>query len=209
VARFTEKLRKSAGVRDADPVAPVFDAVDLVADRVDQAIGALQDEATRRRRRDLVRGIGLAGAAVALIGGLAFGGAAIAVRSAEEKSAERLRLLDDERARSFDARVETRAAAVAFDVVTQANSRAAAAEALLEVARGRVAALAGGTDPGLRDLLKASATAKRDDIAIVLRLMSHQDPNVRKTCDALSTVSPAMVGRLLEYFTANKGQPRP
>lgn len=205
MARFTHTLRRDAGVRDGDPVAPLFDAVDLVADRVDREVSALQADATRRRQRDLLRGIGLAGAAVVLIGGLAFGGAALAIRSAEEKSAERLRLLDEERSRSFDARVETRAAAVAFDVVTGANARAAAAEAQLEVARDRVAAFAGSTDPGLRDLLKASATAKRDDIAIVLRLLRHQDPNVRKACDALTEVSPAMVGRLLEHFTANKG----
>lgn len=206
MARFTDTLRRSAGVRDGDPVAPLFDAVDLVANRVNQAVSALQEEAARRRRRDLVRGIGLAGAAVALIGGLAFGGSAIAIRSAEGKSAERLRLLDEERARSFEARVEARAAAVAFDVVTQASARAAAAEALLEVARDRVATLATGTDPGLRDLLKASATAKRDDIAVMLRLLRHQDPNVRKTCDALTTVQPAMIVRLLDHFTANKGQ---
>ncbi len=86
--------------------------------------------------------------------------------------------------------------------MTHANSRASAAEALLEVARDRVAALASGSDPNLRDLLKASATAKRDDIGIMLRLIRHQDQNVRKTCDALTSMQPAMIAKLLDYFTA-------
>ncbi len=94
MTRFTDKVRKNAGVRDGDPVAPLFDAVDLVADRVNQSLSIWQRDAALRRRRDLIRGIGLAAAAVALIGCLVFGGAVIAIRSAEDKSADRLRLLD-------------------------------------------------------------------------------------------------------------------
>lgn len=209
MARFTEALRKATGVRDADPVAPVFDAVDALAGRVSSTEAgygeAIAHEAESRHRliRDSIR-IGLVTAAVAT--GLAFAAAASMIRVNERHGAEQLRALDEERARSFDARVEKRAAEIAFKAVTDANNRAASAEAQLEVARDRVATLARNGDDEVRDLVRSTATASREDVAVLRKLLSHPNPNVRKACEALTTVSPTMVSRLIEYFTANKGR---
>ncbi len=207
--RFTDKLRKSAGVRDGDPVAPVFDAVDLMARRVDGAVEAISRTATReaRVRRDLVRGIAAVGLVLALAsGGLAFAGATVMIRSSEKRAASQALALEEERSKNFNARVEQRAAAVAFDVVTQANGRAAAAEAQLEIARDKLASLARNADDEVRDLVKSIATARREDLFLLAKLLRHQDPNVRRACDALTAVSPALITKLQAYFAANKGR---
>lgn len=209
MARFTEALRKGTGVRDADPVAPVFDAVDALADRVEVA-EASYDEALAREtegRRMLIRvgiRVGLVFAAVAT--GLALVAAAGMIRVSEGRNVEQFRALDVERSRSFDARVEKRAAEIAFSAVTAANNRAASAEAQLEVARDRVAALTGNTNSEIRDLVRVAAAASREDISLLQRPLRHPDPNVRKTCDALTAVSAAMVVMLLDHFNANKGR---
>lgn len=207
--RFTDKLRKSAGVRDGDPVAPVFDAVDLMAGRVDGAVEAISRAATReaRVRRDLVLGIAAVGLVMALAsGGLAFAGATVMIRSSEKRAASQALALEEERTKNFNARVEQRAAAVAFDVVTQANGRAAAAEAQLEIARDKLASLARNADDEVRDLVKSIATAPREDLFLMAKLLRHQNPNVRRACDALTAVSPALITKLQAYFAANKGR---
>lgn len=207
--RFTDKLRKSAGVRDGDPVAPVFDAVDLMAGRVDGAVEAISRTATReaRVRRDLVRGIAAVGLVMALASGcLAFAGAMVMIRSSEKRAASQALALEEERTKNFNARVEQRAAAVAFDVVTQANGRAAAAEAQLEIARDKLASLARNADDEVRDLVKSIATAPREDLFLMAKLLRHQNPNVRRACDALTAVSPALITKLQAYFAANKGR---
>lgn len=209
MARFTDKLRKSAGVHDGDPVAPVFDSVDLMAGKVDEAAREISRAATReaQARRDLVRGIAAVGLAVALASGcLAFAGATLMIRSSEKRVTSQAQTLEEERSKSFDSRVEQRAAAVAFDVVTKANGRAAAAEAQLEMARDKLASMAGKADTETRDAIRSIATASSDDLALLAKLLRHPNPNVRKACDALTTVSPTTVTRTLEYFTANKGR---
>lgn len=207
--RFTDKLRVETGVRDADPVAPVFDAVDGLAGRVEVAEQRYDDAAAGevRVRHDLTRKAAFVGfvAAVAATG-LALAATGTMIRDIERRSAADVQRLDEERARSFDARVEKRAAEIAFTAVTEANARAARAEAQLEVARDRVAALARNADDEVRDLVRLAATASREDVALLRKLLRHQDANVRKTCDALMAVSPATVGTLLEHFTANKGR---
>lgn len=209
MARFTDKLRKNAGVRDDDPVAPVFDAIDDLDGRVevaeagyDEAI-ARESESRRRLIRDSLR-VGLVVAAVAT--GLAFAAAAGMIRMSERRGAEQFQALDDERSRSFEARVEKRAAEIAFKAVTDANNRAASAEAQLEVARDKVAALARNADDEVRDLVRLVAVASRDDVALLRKLLRHQDVKVRRACDALTTVLPATVATMLEHFTANRGR---
>lgn len=209
MARFTDKLRIAARVRDGDPVAPVFDAVDALAGRVEVAEAgydeAVAREAESRRRliRDSAR-IGLVAAVAAT--GLALAVTATLIRDIERRSVADVQRLDEERTRSFDARVEKRAAEIAFTAVTEANARAASAEAQLELARDKMAALASNADDEVRELVRSAATASREDVVLLRKLLRHQDANVRKTCDALTGVSPATVGTLLEHFTANKGQ---
>jgi hypothetical protein len=209
MARFTDKLRIAARVRDGDPVAPVFDAVDQLNDRVEVAEAGYDEAAAREAesRRSAIRDctrIGLV--AVAAATGLALAGTSTLIRDIERRSAADVQRLDEERAHSFDARVEQRAAAIAFTAVTEANARAASSEAQLEVARDRVASLARNADDEVRDLVRSAATASREDVALLRKLVRHQDANVRKTCDALTALSPATVGTLLEHFTANKGR---
>ncbi|MBA4220226.1 MAG: hypothetical protein C0458_05805 [Methylobacterium sp.] len=209
MARFTDKLRIKSGVRDGDPVAPVFDAIDDLHGRVEVAeagydeAAAQEAESRRRLIRDGTR-VGLVVAVVAT--GLAFAAAAAMIRMNERRGAEQFRALDEERTRSFDARVEKRAAEIAYTAVAESNGRAASAEAQLEVARGRLAALAGNANDEIRVLVRLSATAPPEDLALLRKLLRHQDPNVRRTCDALMGVSPAMVSKLLDHFTANKGR---
>lgn len=209
MARFTDKLRIKTGVRDGDPVAPVFDAIDDLNGRVELAEAgydeAVAREAKSRRRliRDSIR-VGLVAAAVAT--GLAFAAAAGMIRMSERHGAEQFRMLDEERARSFDARVEKRASEIAFKAVTDANGRVASAEAQLEVARDRVAALARNADDEVRDLVRLVAVASREDVAVLRKLLRHQDAKVRRTCDALTAVSPATVATLLDHFTTNRGR---
>lgn len=208
MARFTDRLRTTTGVRDGDPVAPVFDAIDALHARVkaaEQGFGrAAAGEA--QARQDLTRKAILIGFVLAVIAtGLALLATATMIRDIERQSADQVRRLDDERARSFDARVEKRAAEIAFNTVTGANARATAAEAQLALASDRLGALARNADDEVRDLVRLGAGARREDVALLRKLLRHPDANVRKACDALTTVSPATVGRLLEYFTANKG----
>lgn len=209
MARFTDKLRIKIGVRDGDPVAPVLDAIDDLNGRVELTEAGYDDAVAREAesRRRLIRDSIRAGLVIAVVvTGLAFAAVAGMIRMSEHRSAEQFRALDEERARNFNARVERRAAEVAFTAVTDANNRAASAEAQLEVARDRVAALARNGDDEIRSLARSAAAASREDVALLQKLLRHQDPNVRKTCDALTTVSPALITKLLDHFTANRGR---
>lgn len=209
MARFTDKLRIKTGVRDGDPIEPVFDVIDDLHGRIEVAevgygeAAARETESRRRLIRDSVR-VGIVVSAVA--GGLAFAAAAGMIQMSERRSAEQFRALEDERVRNFNARVEMRAAEAAFTAVTGANNRAASAEAQLEVTRDRVATLLRTGDDEIRSLARLAAAASREDVALLQKLLRHPDQNVRKSCDALTTVSSALVAKLLEYFTANRGR---
>lgn len=209
MARFTEALRTSTGVRDKDPVAPVFDAIDDLDRRVSCAETQFGDaaETEKRVRGDLTRKAIVAGFLTAVTStGLAMTSMSTLVAGIERRSADEARRLDEERIRSFDARVEQRAAEIAFKAVTDANGRATSAEAQLEVARDKLGSLARNADDEVRDLVKSIATAPRDDLALLGRLLRHQNPNVRRACDALTAVSPALITKLQAYLTANKGR---
>lgn len=209
MTRFTDKLRIKTSVRDGDPVAPVFDAIDDLNGRVEVAeasydgAAARETEVRRKLMRDSFR-LGLVVSAVAT--GLAVTSAAGLLRAGENRIAEQVGALDGERSRSFEARVESRAAEIAFTAVTEANNRATSAEAQLAIAQDKVAGLASGVDSQIRDLLKVASTASREDVAVLLHLQRHKDQNIRRVCSALTEVSPALISMLLDYFTANKGR---
>ncbi|MDP3258661.1 hypothetical protein [Bosea sp. (in: a-proteobacteria)] len=209
MARFTDTVRRITGVRDGDPVAPVFDAIDDLNARV--VIAETDYQASRelhaKIRRETLKGVAAVGLVVAVATtAIALAAATALVRDLERRSAEQTKVLDDERSRSFDARVERRASDVAFTVVTEANARTAAAEAQLEVAREKLIGMVRNPDDNLRGLIKLSATATRDDISLLARLLRQTDPNIRRSCDALTTMSPAGVAKTLEFFIANKGR---
>ncbi len=209
MARFTEALRTATGVRDKDPVAPVFDAIDDLHGRVACAENQFGHAAAteKRVRRDLTRKAIVVGSVMALISiGLATASMSTLVAGIERRSAAEARHLDEERARSFDARVEKRAAEIAFKAVTDANSRANGAEAQLEIARDRLASQVRNADDEVRDLVKSIATVPREDLGLMGKLLRHQNPNVRRTCDALTAVSPVLITKLQAYFAANKGR---
>ncbi|PZQ87074.1 MAG: hypothetical protein DI534_15400 [Leifsonia xyli] len=209
MTRFTDNLRKSAGVRDGDPVAPVFDAIDDLDGRVVCAEAQFGHAAAteKRVRRDLTRKAIVAGFLMAVTStGLAMALMSSLIAGIERRSADEVRRLDEERARSLDARVEKRAAEIAFKAVTDANGRATSAEAQLEIARDKLASLARNADDEVRDLVKSIATAPREDLFLMAKLLRHQNPNVRKACDALTAVSPALITKLQAYFAANKGR---
>lgn len=209
MSRFTENLRTTTGVRDGDPVAPVFDAIDDLNGRVEVAeagfdeAAAREAEVRRRLMRDTLR-VGLVVSAVA--SGLAVTAAAALLRVGENRVAQQLLALDEERSRSFDARVEGRAADKAFSAVTEANNRATSAETQLAIARDKVVAVASDANNQFRDLVKAVSLASREDVAVLLHLQSHKDQNVRRVCGALLEVSPATVEMLLDQFKALKGK---
>lgn len=209
MARFTDRLRIKTGVRDGDPVAPVFDAIDDLNGRIEAAeacyesAGVREMEARRRLIRDAIR-LGLVVSAAAT--GLAVAASAGLLRAGEGHIAGQVRALDEERSRSFDARVEKRATELAFPAVTDANNRATRAEALLAVAQDKVLALAGDAGSQVRDLLKVASTASQEDLAVLLHLQRHKDPKVRRVCGALMEVTPATIGMLLDRFTGNKGK---
>lgn len=209
MARFTDAIRKTAGVRDLDPVAPVFDAIDDLNARVVIAETDYEEakDLQAKIRRETLKGaawLGLVAAATST--GLAIAAATYLAKDLDRRSSGQVRALDEERSSSFNAKVASKAAEVAFTIVTQANGRAAAAEAQLEVARDKLVAMARNADDDLRAVFKLSATASRDDIALLVRLLRHADPNVRKACDSLTTMTPATTAQLLEHFTANKGR---
>lgn len=209
MARFTEALRTSTGVRDKDPVAPVFDAIDDLDRRVSCAETQFGDaaETEKRVRGDLTRKAIVAGFLTAVTStGLAMTSMSTLVAGIERRSADEARRLDEERIRSFDARVEQRAAEIAFKAVTDANGRATSAEAQLEVARDKLGSLARNADDEVRDLVRLVAVASREDVAVLRKLLRHQDAKVRRTCDALTAVSPATVATLLDHFTTNRGR---
>lgn len=209
MARFTQALRAATGVRDKDPVAPVFDAIDDLHGRVAYAENQFGHAAATEKwvRRDLTRKAIIVGIVMALISiGLATASMSTIVAGIERRSAAEARRLDEERAHSFDARVEKRAAEIAFKVVTDANSRANGAEAQLEIARDRLASLARNADDEVRDLVKSIATVPREDLVLMGKLLRHQNPNVRRTCDALTSVSAALITTLQTYFAANRGR---
>lgn len=209
MARFTEALRSATGVRDKDPVAPVFDAIDDLHGRVACAENRFVHAAAADKwvRRDLTRKAIVVGIVMALISiGLATASISTIVAGIERRSAAEARRLDEERARSFDARVEKRAAEIAFKAVTDANNRANGAEAQLEIARDRLASLARNADDEIRDLVKSIATVPREDLVLMGKLLRHQNPNVRRTCDALTSVSAALITTLQTYLAANRGR---
>ncbi|WP_376988994.1 hypothetical protein [Bosea sp. R86505] len=209
MTRFTDKLRVKTGVRDGDPVAPVFDAIDdlnvrvVVAEAGYDAAGTREADIRRKLTRDSIR-VGLVVSAAAT--GLAIAASAGLLRAGEDHIAGQVRALDQERTRSFNARVEKRASELAFTAVTDANNRATSAEALLAIAQDKVVALASSAGSQARDLLKLASTASREDVAVLLNLQRHKDQNVRRVCGALTEASPATIGMLLDHFIANKGK---
>lgn len=210
MARPTDRERKQAKIEDGDPAAPLFDAVDRMHHRLSSVLAdlrgmtsvAAQEVVVPHLRRSLLRGflvlsilsaIGATGIGVAVVGSI--------IRAADTRAIARADALDDERSRSFLARVEKRAAEHAASSIAEANTRAVRAETAATNAKATVLAVVGkGGDEDVRALLSALVTAPRGDLHVLWRVLRNPDPNVRRLALRATEMSSGEINRILQYL---------
>lgn len=210
MTRPTENERRQAGVENHDPAAPLFDAVDRLHRRLNSTLSSLRGTASAAAqeivvpelRRSLLRGFFVLSALVAI------GSTALAislfvsvVHRAETRAFAGAAALDEERSRSFAARVEQVAAQLAASRVAEADRRAMTAEAEASNAKATVLAVVGkSSDEDVRALLSALITTSRGDVNVVWKVLRNPDPNVRRLALKATEISSAELGRILFYL---------
>ncbi len=210
MARPTETERRKARVEDRDPAAPLFDAIDRMHRRLDAVLSnlrraastAAQEVIVPELRRELIRGIFAMSALVAVATtAIAVSICITALRAGDARALAWAQAVDEERSRSFAARVEQRAAELASSRIAEADLRAAKAEAEATNARASVLALAGkGGDEDVRALLSALVTAPRGDLHVIWRILRHPDQNVRRLALQATEIQSGDVSRILQQL---------
>ena len=210
MVRPTDNERRKAKVEDDDPAAPLFDAVDRMHRRLDAVLASLrgaasaaaQDVVVPELRRSLLRGF-LASHILAAVctTSLAVTVVSGAFRAADAQATARAAALDEERSRSFSARLERSASQIAAAKIADADARAARAEADTANAKASVVAVVGkGGDEDVRALLSALVAAPRGDLNVIWRVLKNQDPNVRRLALKATEMSSGEVLRILLYL---------
>lgn len=210
MARPTDIEREKARIKNDDPAAPLFDAVDRLHRRLDGVLSNLRGAATTAAqqvvvpelRRELVRSFFAMSAMVAVAAtAMAIIVTTSTLQSAEARAQARADAIEEERSKGFAARVAQRASELAASQIADANRRAAAAEAEVANARATVLALSGRAgDEDVRALMAALVIAPRGHQHVVWRLLRHGDPNVRSLALKLTELQSGEVSRIQHYL---------
>lgn len=210
MGRPTEPDRRKAEVKDDDPAAPLFDAVDRMHHRLDAVLvnlrgaasAAAQEVVVPDLRRSLLRTILAMNLLVTLAAtALAVSIASGSIRSADARAAGWAEAIDAERARGFVARVEARAAELAASRIAEADARASKAETQAANAKATVLATVGKEgDEDVRALLATLVTAPRGDLHVIWRILRSPDPNVRRLALRSTEILSGEVLRILAYI---------
>lgn len=210
MVRPTEVERERARVKNDDPAAPLFDAVDRLHRRLEGVLSNLRGAATTAAqevvvpelRRDLVRSFFAMSALVAVAAtAMAVTVTMSALRSADARAQARADAIEEERAKGFAARVAQSASELSASQIADANHRVATAEAEVANARATVLALSGRAgDEDVRALMAALVTAPRGHQNVLWRILRHTDPNVRSVALTLTELQSGEVSRIQQYL---------
>ena len=210
MARPTEIEREKARVKNDDPAAPLFDAVDRLHRRLDGVLSNLRGAATTAAqeivvselRRDLVRSFFAMSALVAVAAtAMAVTVTISALQAADRRAQARADAIEEERTKGFAARVAQRASELSASQVADANHRVAVAEAEVANARATVLALSGRNgDEDVRALMAALVSAPRGHQNVLWRILRHTDPNVRSLALRLTELQSGEVSRIQHYL---------
>lgn len=210
MGRPTDEHRRKAKVEDRDPAAPLFDAMDRLHSRLDGVLSNLQGAASTAAqevivddlRRGVLRGICMVSGLVALASTATAVTVAIGtIRTAEARALGWAERIDEERSRNFASRIDQRAAELASARVREAEARAAKAEAAATNARETVLAATGkGGDADVRELIGVLVTAPRSDLHVALRVLRHDDQNVRRLALKATEMRSGELMRMIGYL---------